>query len=768
MAPKFNPNADYSAAQFDPSAEYSAADSGASSAPAPPGELRKLTQRERFEMTYPVGVKGEGVGENVKNIANNVGVGMWQTIAHPIKTAESMAASITPGLTELNAYRKAHGLPVSAEDEQFAATPNPIKGAYQMLTGGHAGEQIPQAVGSAIVMGRVVPSIEGALDLAPRAARGAADAVAGTGPRVTKALVAKTVADNAADATEAAKENKLSADKYQTDAALAKHENTGRELAHIQDLKAEAEKIRNKDAGDAAKLKADHEKALSDAREHNARVAAKHKEAVARVQGENAAGENTLQMRQQAEQTAQDDAREYYKKENAVAAKSKAAENSAWSKWRGKMKGATMDGGIIEGQLKKLSQTSPEVERVLHQLTPRGDEVDPGSSYALARKGIAADYDTMSPDDQARVDTELDAAGFSPDTIEFDPQEGKPISVDQVQRTNSIIQRYIRSNQFEGPLLGEMKQVSKVLRNAVSQASEAHGALGDLDAARVESIRHNQAFGRERPEPRTVKGERERWANPEEKKAVQEEERIEAAAKTDPTLADAARKARASRDALKKFPSEDQLRKTQKQVPRPPSEGDLREGYRLKPEPTAPAPRLTSGSAEERAAQTVRQPERVPRPPQPPVRLAAPRKVGAEDVQAAKAEAVANRADTFRNRGGGLASTFLVLDGIRNAFHGNVAAIGEDIGARAAFGVAKQSAARLLENPKVANWLSQATPRDVAQIPADLRGDFPALVKAAQAKGIKVSPALLGIAAVSGMPAPRAKHPTDVFQDMKP
>jgi hypothetical protein len=50
----------------------------------------------------------------------------------------------------------------------------------------------------------------------------------------------------------------------------------------------------------------------------------------------------------------------------------------------------------------------------------------------------------------------------------------------------------------------------------------------------------------------------------------------------------------------------------------------------------------------------------------------------------------------------------------------------------------------------------------VAQIPADLRGDFPNLVKAAQAKGIKVSPALLGIAAVGGMPAPRrvtATHP---------
>jgi hypothetical protein len=132
-------------------------------------------------------------------------------------------------------------------------------------------------------------------------------------------------------------------------------------------------------------------------------------------------------------------------------------------------------------------------------------------------------------------------------------------------------------------------------------------------------------------------------------------------------------------------------------------------------------------------------------------------------VQPAKKEARLNRADTFRTRGGGLASTFLVLDAIRNAFHGNIGAIGEDIGARAAFGVGKQSLARLLENPKVAAWLDQASERDVAAIPPELRGNFPALVKAAQAKGVKVSPALLGIAAVSGLPAPRAQNPTDAY-----
>jgi hypothetical protein len=57
--------------------------------------------------------------------------------------------------------------------------------------------------------------------------------------------------------------------------------------------------------------------------------------------------------------------------------------------------------------------------------------------------------------------------------------------------------------------------------------------------------------------------------------------------------------------------------------------------------------------------------------------------------------------------------------------------------------------ARILENPRFVKFMSQATERDAAQIPADIRGDFPKVVKAAQAKGIKVAPALLGIAATS-------------------
>jgi len=91
-----------------------------------------------------------------------------------------------------------------------------------------------------------------------------------------------------------------------------------------------------------------------------------------------------------------------------------------------------------------------------------------------------------------------------------------------------------------------------------------------------------------------------------------------------------------------------------------------------------------------------------------------------------------------------------------------------DIAARGGLAATQYAFVKILSNPKFVEFMSRATPRDVAQIPPDLLGDFPNLVKAAQAKGIKVSPALLSIAAVSGLPAPRAKHPTDVYQDMEP
>ena len=265
------------------------------------------------------------------------------------------------------------------------------------------------------------------------------------------------------------------------------------------------------------------------------------------------------------------------------------------------MKDATIDGAEISAPLGKLRARFPEVDRTLNQLEPRGDEVPQESPYYRLRdqtsiQNVGKPYADLSPVQQDVIDRAMAAHGESPDPIALDPTSGQPISVERVQRANSILQRYIRSGRFEGPLLGEMKQVSKVLRRAVTNASDEHGALGDLEAARAETVRYQEAFGRERPEPRTVRREREKTANPEEVKRLQEEERLEAARQYDPSLAEAQERVRSAREELKKLPSEDQLRKARKQVPAAPSVNHPYEAYRLKPEPHEPPKRLTSGS----------------------------------------------------------------------------------------------------------------------------------------------------------------------------
>ena len=69
--------------------------------PTPGSVLRPLTQRERFldPNLYPVGAKGEGVGENLHNIAQRAGVGVFQfadALTHPRQTVAGMLSSVLP------------------------------------------------------------------------------------------------------------------------------------------------------------------------------------------------------------------------------------------------------------------------------------------------------------------------------------------------------------------------------------------------------------------------------------------------------------------------------------------------------------------------------------------------------------------------------------------------------------------------------------------------------------------------------------------------
>jgi hypothetical protein len=428
------------------------------------------------------------------------------------------------------------------------------------------------------------------------------------------------------------------------------------------------------------------------------------------VQSHNQASEQTLALRRQHEQAYQQATAEHYAKEAVADARAKAEENAAWGQWRQKTAGKTLDGGQITGPLQKLRLDSPEVDRTLNQLEPRGDEVPQESPYAQIREQASQqqfgkDYESLSPVKQDQIDDLLHTSGHSPEPIAFDPQAGQPISIDRVQRASSILQRYIRSGRFEGPLLGEMKQVAKVLHNAVTRASTDAGAGADLSAARNSTVTYQGAFGRERRTPVTARTVREQQANPEAFRERANEERLTRARRYDPTLVDSYRQVKAAKDALKKFPSEEQLRKGLKQ--------------------TTPRQTISAGD------------------------IAAARKIAA-DASAGK----------WWTRGRWAAASPIIW-AMRDFFGGhipNIGAIGTMGLGSAGILAGTHAVSNLLRYPPMIDFLSKARPEDLASIPPDLRGDLPGLVTLARRQGIKVAPAL--VAATAGA----AKRPSQQVQ----
>lgn len=141
----------------------------------------------------------------------------------------------------------------------------------------------------------------------------------------------------------------------------------------------------------------------------------------------------------------------------------------------------------------------------------------------------------------------------------------------------------------------------------------------------------------------------------------------------------------------------------------------------------------------------------------------APRKtIGQQEVQDAKSEGLQKRADRIRHLGE-MAAIWPMFYVIRDVVRGNLPSIPMAGAEMAGTAIAGHSLARVLESPRVADFLTKATERDIAAIPADLRGDFPAIVQKAQEQGVKISPALskafIGAVAL----APR-QHPTDEWQ----
>lgn len=147
----------------------------------------------------------------------------------------------------------------------------------------------------------------------------------------------------------------------------------------------------------------------------------------------------------------------------------------------------------------------------------------------------------------------------------------------------------------------------------------------------------------------------------------------------------------------------------------------------------------------------------------PKKELAPAKKIGEEDIREAKGEHLQKSADRIRHYSTA-AATWPLFYAVRDMVRGhapNLGTIGLEMAGTAALG---HGLANILEKPAVKDFLTKATSRDIATIPEDLRRDMPSIVKAAQGKGIKVSPLLVRSIQGTAFLAPRKEqHPTDAW-----
>jgi hypothetical protein len=289
-----------------------------------------------------------------------------------------------------------------------------------------------------------------------------------------------------------------------------------------------------------------------------------------------------------------------------------------------------------------------------------------------------------------------------------------------------------------------MKQLAKALRASVTRASAEAGATAELDAARNSTIVRQGAFGRPPRVQATTRSSLEQRANPDAAALREEEKELARTYRYDPTLVNSYRQVKAARKALDSLPPEEQLRKSLKQVPPPPTVNDPRPGFRLAAPPQRTPARLTSGAPAERAFQSVEQPQR-PNFPDRPV----------PDPHQTISEADLRRANeaSVQRRGSGAVGTLVRLSVIWPAFHmlsdlmrgrevspGGLAAI-------PAAGAAGAAIDEILAHPQVKEFLLRPSRQQIASIPLELRGDMPRIVAAAKARGVKVNPLLAAYAA---------------------
>jgi len=665
-------------------------------------------------------------------------------LAHPI---ESFATGLLKQIRNvMPTYRNVGGIPVPV--------PN-LKGTQELAEQGqfaidHPAYVTGNFVGQAVLGATAGKTIKNFRRVATNNLRGTGQVIAGAGRGVVADEVRGAVRKGNETAQAASVKNRQAVEGHADSIREATRGNEEANMEHAYDtLEAQQEAA------------ATHQEAVGRVRQQNKEAVDTHATEHQGVQELNQGAEQTLDLRRQTEADLKAKTDAYFTKEDATAASVKKATDQEWEPFHEKAK-TPVDVDRLAGDLEKISARNSEAAGELRHITASAEDAAPDSLYAQDRaaimqsQGYKGDYWELPAERRAKIDEIAASNGFEPEPIDFDPQKGVKTSLEDIHRATSIIGKNIADGKYEGVKLGEMKQVLKSLNAARTRGAIELGIAPELERGVKATREYMEAFGKERTPRRTVMGERKGDANADAVTERQEQARLDAAAKHDPSLVEDYKGVVAARAKLKAMPTEERLRAGLKPLPKPPVDT---------PDPRAPQVKLPDP------------PKMKGRPSNPEL---TPIEKPTVDTVALREEAIYKRARAwgFTGYDAAILTSSAILEPIVGQImhvlgHGGGHSVVFRAGAASYVG-GKAFAQKVLENPRVVKFLSQPPPGELAalrKIPgADgvtIISSISAIAKEAQAKGIPVSPAIaafLAAGSVGNQPVQNRKEARDLLR----
>ena len=609
----------------------------------------------------------------------------------------------------------------------------------------------PEAFGSAVEGITTFAAPEAAaraIKLAPRLVE--------PGTRATKELVKDTRKANVATA----EGNRVAGEKHLQDTLDAVHETRGRQLKYEQDVRAAQDA-----AGEAQKkLDSEHSDKVRDALEENRQKEDVYRAELKRAKEESEEAyqkklEEVNRKRSADESGHREDLRKYLDKK----AKVQAEHDQAIAKFEKQKRAQEKIGPTQQALRTAWSNLRAGVETARENALKEGNRRYSGVNKALS--GVEVPSSTLLGnllDASEKIQGSMTSLPILKD-IEKAVKENDSVPYSDLQGYYSELGRELSKGTLPGDVFHTYDTLHEAIGDQMQKVADSKGMGKQLTDARNYWRRMKQTFGKPFAANDAASGVLKGPSGLSSEDALLNEVRL--LGSFDPGIPGQFAHVKNIERGLKALPDAVPARQLTQQLAE----------AKAKPLPLAPRRGGTPTAPEPVTPRYVKPPDRTPIPDRPPAvqakmpdpyeRVAppdrpkenAPKKIGAEDIREAKGASLEKKADRIRSLGD-YGAVWPAFYSLRTLIHGGVPNLLEAGAEATAIPALGHGIANILEKPAVKDFLTRATARDVAQIPEDLRGDMSAVVKAAQKKGIKVSPLLVRSVQGTAFLAPRKEQ----------